>query len=120
MSNDDRDLSPSERAGRAAGRSARRLAKAARGAQPEAERRARAAAEATRPLLDGTRRFVREHEDELKSAGAAGARLAASRAAPPILRPAVQVVTDDLASRTTRKREGAERAEDRRERPAIF
>lgn len=78
------------------GKAASRFRKAARRAQPEVERQARAAAQAARPAADRALRFVREHDNEIRSAGTMGARAVASRVGPPGLRPVMLVVADEL------------------------
>lgn len=88
------------RMGGALGRVARRLAERAK---PEAERRAqqmRAAAEAARPHVERAtqqaRDFVEAHDDEIRRAAEAGARIAAERAVPPVLRPIVNAAEQEL------------------------
>jgi hypothetical protein len=85
------------------GRFARRAravgGQAAAEARPEAERlarQARAAAEAARPHVEragrDAARYVREHDQEIKDAATAGARIAAMRAVPVPFRPVVDAL----------------------------
>ncbi|MFA7249018.1 MAG: L-2-amino-thiazoline-4-carboxylic acid hydrolase [Dehalococcoidia bacterium] len=88
------------RVGGALGRIARNLADRAK---PEAERRARqarAAAEAARPHVERAaqqaRDYVQTHDEQIKHAAEAGARMAADRVIPPALRPIVNAAEQEL------------------------
>lgn len=88
-----------ERAGRLLGKSAARISKAARASAPRAGELARQSRQNAQPYLAQAVRFLRDHEDELKQAGATGARVVAARSAPPLLQPVVGAVVNELTRR---------------------
>lgn len=89
--------------GRSAGKFARAARAAAKRAQPEAERYARRA----RPIAEGASRragkFLTEHEGQIRQAGATSARIVVNRTTPPLLRPIVSVVVDEMARQPQRR-----------------
>ena len=92
-----------ERAGRVGGMLGRMARNLAARAKPEAERRvqqARDAAEAARPHVERAaqqaRDYVAAHEDQITHAAETGARLAADRIIPPVLRPIVNAAEQEL------------------------
>jgi hypothetical protein len=75
---------------RAAGRAAKpHIEHAAEVARPRVE-------QAGREATARTARFVREHDTELRQAATTGAHLATSRMGPPLLRPVITAVTDEI------------------------
>lgn len=106
------DESSATRLGRSVGRLRRKL----RQSQPKAEKTARRALDAARPAAARAGQFVREHEDEIKQAGIAGARIAVNRATPPGFRPVVSAVDRELSKNSARKEQDrADQPEDRPE-----
>ena len=99
-----------EQAARRASEEARHAAEVARPRAEEIGRQARAAAEAARPRAEqaarDTARYAREHEEELRRAGASGARAAARVVTPRSLRPAIDAFEEGL--RDAPKREEPE------------
>ncbi len=94
------------RLGRSAGKFARAARKAAKKAQPEAERLAHEARPAAqrfanhaRPAAERAGRFVQEHNQEIRSVAGNSARMMAYRSSPPMLRPIVSIVVDEMAKR---------------------
>jgi hypothetical protein len=92
------------RLGRSAGKFAKAARAAAKRAQPEAERLAQQArpaaerlAQQAKPAAQRAGKFLREHEGEIRQAGAASARIVASKSTPPVLRPIVGMVVDEVA-----------------------
>jgi len=92
----NQDLPDGDSAATRLGRGAGRLRRRIRKAQPGAEKAVQAAARAAAPAAGKAMEFVREHEDELKRAGAAGARALARRATPPVLRPVISAMESEL------------------------
>ncbi len=89
-----------EQAARRASEEARHAAEVARPRAEEIARQARAAAEAARPRAEqaarDTARYAREHEEDLRRAGASGARAAARVVTPRSLRPAIDAFEEGL------------------------
>ncbi len=85
------------------GKSVGRFRKAARAAaksmQPEAERLARQA----RPAAARASQFVRDHEGEIRRVAGTSARMAAYRSAPPMLRPVIVTVAEEISRGSSRQ-----------------
>ena len=96
-----------QKAARRASEEARHAAEVARPHAEEFARQARAAAEAARPRAEqaarDTARYAREHEEDLRRAGANGARAAARVVTPRPLRPAIDAFEEELRSKLTRE-----------------
>ncbi len=95
------DESPATRLGHSVGRLRRKL----RQSQPRAEKTARGAIDAARPAAERAGQFLQEHEDEIKRAGAAGARIVVNRAAPPALRPVVSAMDRELFKNAAKQKQ---------------
>ncbi|MFQ5381210.1 MAG: hypothetical protein ACE5EF_06265 [Dehalococcoidia bacterium] len=78
------------------GRRAGRLRRKVRESRPDIEGAIESAVQAATPAAGKAAQFVREHQDELKRAGATGARALARRAAPPVIRPVLSAIEDEL------------------------
>jgi hypothetical protein len=90
---------------RSAGRTMGRLARSARKAAREKEPEARRLASKAKPVAEQAGRFIREHDDEIKRAASTSARIVATRSAPPVLRPVIVAVSDELTRRPAQPRQ---------------
>lgn len=85
------------------GRGVGRIRGKLRRSRPDAKTAALGAIEAARPSAERARQFVKEHEEEIKRAGAMGAGILANRAAPPVLRPVVSALSHDLSKKGAKR-----------------